>query len=70
MNYTIQNFIASRRQERNWRQEEVAQTVGVSRQTLSALEKGSYIPSLLLAMRIAEHFNEPVESLFFLQKIS
>jgi len=68
--YTIQNKIALLRNERGILQEEVAEAVEVSRQTLSALEKGSYIPSLLLAMRIADFFGEPVEGLFCLEKIN
>lgn len=69
MAYTIQNNIAKLRQERNLRQEEVAESVEVSRQTMSALEKGSYIPSLLLAMRLSEYFSVTVEKLFTLDEI-
>jgi len=45
-------------------QQEVADKVGVSRQTIVAIEKGSYSPSLELAFRIAHLFNTPLESVF------
>lgn len=45
-------------------QGELADRVGVTRQTIVALEKGSYTPSLLLAMNIAEEFEMPIEEIF------
>ena len=45
-------------------QEELAERGGVTRQTIVALEKGSYTPSLLLAMNIAEEFRMPIEEIF------
>lgn len=47
-------------------QEELAQRVGVSRQTVIAIEKGKYNPSVALALRIAGVFALPVEQVFFL----
>lgn len=47
-------------------QEELAEAVGVSRQTIIAVEKGNYIPSLLLAMLLARFFKARVEELFTL----
>ncbi len=70
MAYTIQNKIALLRQQRDLLQEDVARAVEVSRQTMSALERGSYIPSLLLAMRLAQYFNVSVEHLFTLDEIT
>jgi putative transcriptional regulator len=49
-------------------QEELADAVGVSRQTIIAVEKGNYVPSLLLAMRIARFFKARVEDVFTLKK--
>ena len=49
-------------------QEELAQKVGVTRQTIIALESGRYVPSLLLAMRIARVFGKQVEDVFILEK--
>ena len=45
-------------------QEDVAQSTGVSRQTIIAIEKGNYTPSVLLAIKIAQHFNVSVEDIF------
>ena len=45
-------------------QQDLAQRVGVTRQTIIALEAGRYVPSLLLALRIAEAFDVPVEEVF------
>ena len=45
-------------------QEELAESDGVSRQTIIAVEKGNYTPSVLLALKIAKHFRVPVEKIF------
>lgn len=50
-------------------QGELAKRVGVTRQTIVALEKGSYTPSLLLAMNIAEEFELPIEKIFSKEEI-
>lgn len=47
-------------------QEEIAEAVGVTRQTIIAIEKGNYTPSVLLAIKIARFFRKPVEDIFFL----
>ena len=49
-------------------QEELAQKVGVSRQTINALESGKYVPSTVLALKIAKCFQLRVEDLFYLEK--
>lgn len=49
-------------------QGDLAGKVGVTRQTIISLEKGSYTPSLLLAMQIARVFEEPVESIFTIEE--
>jgi len=46
-------------------QEELAITIGVTRQTIIAIEKDRYVPSLSLAFRIARLFGVPVEEVFF-----
>lgn len=66
MLFTIQNKISELRSIRKVTQEELAQAVGVSRQTINALEKGNYIPSLVLAMRISNYFQMKVEDVFSL----
>jgi putative transcriptional regulator len=45
-------------------QEDLAQATGVTRQTILAIEKGKYVPSLDLAFRIARHFHVNVEEVF------
>ncbi len=62
---TISNRVKELRARFNTTQSELAETVDVTRQTIAALEKGSYIPSLLLAMKISKYFNQPIEEIFF-----
>jgi len=45
-------------------QEDLAQVTGVTRQTILAIEKGKYVPSLDLAFRISRHFNVNIEEVF------
>ena len=52
------------RWESNMKQEELAEKVGVRRETIGALEKGKYNPSLKLAMDIAKVFGKQVEEIF------
>lgn len=52
------------RWESNMKQEELAEKVGVRRETIGALEKGKYNPSLKLAMDIAKVFGKQVEDIF------
>ncbi len=61
---TIDNRIKKLRLEKNITQEDFADVLGVSRQTIIAIEKGNYTPSLLLAMQIANFFALPVEKVF------
>ena len=49
-------------------QEELARAVSVTRQTIIAIEKGKYLPSLTLALKIANFFNKNVEDIFSLAK--
>lgn len=49
-------------------QDQLAKRVGVSRQTINALEADKYVPSLLLALRIASVFGKQVEEIFFLDE--
>ncbi|APO95556.1 helix-turn-helix transcriptional regulator [Xanthomonas vesicatoria] len=52
------------RESNGWSQGELAEQLGVSRQTINALETGKYDPSLPLAFRIARLFGEPIEQVF------
>jgi len=47
-------------------QQKLAQAVGVTRQTIISIEKGRYLPSTLLALKIARFFNKSVEDIFYL----
>lgn len=62
----MQNRLRLLRTERNWSQAELAKQLGVSRQTVNALEVGKYDPSLPLALKIARLFNAPIETIFSL----
>ena len=64
MDGTVENTIERLRRERGLTQEELGEQVGVTRQTVIALEKGNYVPSVLLALRIARFFGLPVEVIF------
>ena len=48
-------------------QAELAKKIGVSRQTINAMEKNKYVPSTLLALKLAKLFKKPVEEIFFLE---
>jgi putative transcriptional regulator len=60
----MNNRLKVLRAERNWSQAELADRLGVSRQTVNALETGRYDPSLPLAFKIARVFSQPIESIF------
>ena len=60
----VVNKVLALRKEKEVTQEEFAEAVGVSRQTVIAIEKGNYIPSLLLGMKIAKFFKKSVEEIF------
>ena len=47
-------------------QQALAEAVGVTRQTILSVEKGKFVPSTLLALKIARFFNKPVEKIFYL----
>lgn len=60
----MNNRLKVLRAERNWSQADLADQLGVSRQTVNALETGRYDPSLPLAFKIATVFGQPIESIF------
>ncbi len=61
---TIVNHVKKLRTEKNITQEELAAAVNVSRQTIIAIEKGNYVPSLLLAMQLSRYFRLSIENIF------
>ncbi len=60
------NSLPALRAERGWSQGDLADRLGVSRQTVNALERGRYDPSLPLAFRIAAVFDRRIEEIFSL----
>lgn len=64
----MNNRLKVLRAERNWSQADLAQQVGVSRQTINALETGKYDPSLPLAFKLAEVFETHIEAIFIPNK--
>ncbi len=64
MSDKIYNRISMLRAERNESRKALADAVGVNYQTIGYLERGEYNPSLELALKLAEHFELPVEMVF------
>ena len=60
----MNNQLKALRASRQWTQEDLASRLGVSRQTIIAIEKGKFDPSLPLAFRAARLFELPIEELF------
>jgi putative transcriptional regulator len=60
----MENRLEELRSQKGWTQQELADRVEVSRQTIISLEKGRYNPSILLAFKLARLFGVPVEELF------
>jgi putative transcriptional regulator len=67
-NQTIYTCLKQLRQSADLTQAELAKKVHTSRQTICAMEKGDYIPSLKLALLIGNVFKQPVEAVFHLDK--
>lgn len=60
----MKNSLPELRAERGWRQVDLAERLGVSRQTINAIEVGKYDPSLPLAFAIAKLFKVRIEDIF------
>ena len=63
----MKNMIKQLRKEAGFRQEDMAKELGVSRQTIIAIENDKYNPTLELAMKSAKLLNRHVEDIFFLE---
>ncbi|OUS03141.1 transcriptional regulator [Flavobacteriales bacterium 33_180_T64] len=63
----MKNTIKIERARYNLTQGDLAEKIGVSRQSINAIEKGKYVPSTVLAIKMAQLFKRPVEDLFFLE---
>ena len=64
----MENCIKELRKERKISQEELAQAVSVTRQTIISLENGKYNASLLLAYQIAKYFGKTIEEIFIFEQ--
>ena len=60
----MKNNIRKLREKENIRQEDLANSVGVTRQTINAIENAKYNPTLLLAFKISKYFNKKIEDIF------
>lgn len=63
----MNNRIKVERAEKDITQQQLAEAVGVSRQTIVAIEKKRFLPSTPLALKIARYFGKPVEAIFLLE---
>ena len=63
----MKNSIKVERAIHDMTQADLAKHIGVSRQSINAIEKNKYVPSTVLALKIARLFKKPVEDIFFLE---
>jgi len=63
----MKNNLKVLRAIKNISQEELAKEISVSRQTINAMEKGKYVPSTVLALKLAKYFEKNVEEIFELE---
>jgi putative transcriptional regulator len=66
MTTSVKNKVCDYRLRANTTQEKLAEAVNVTRQTIIAIEKGNYTPSVLLAIKLARYFKTTVEDLFYI----
>jgi putative transcriptional regulator len=64
----LKNRLEEIRKERGIKQEELANALGVSRQTIGSLENGRYNPSIILAFKIARYFDMSIEEIFIFEE--
>ena len=63
----MKNRIRVARAEVRMTQQQLADAIGVSRQTINAIESGKFVPSTVLALKMAHVFEKPVEEIFLLE---
>lgn len=66
MNEELDNHIAKLRGKHKISQQELAEAIGVSRKTISTVETMRFVPSVIIALKLARHFNVRVEDIFTL----
>ncbi len=64
----MKNRLKVGRAELDLTQQQLAEMIGVSRQTINAMEAGKYVPSTMLALRISRIFEKPVNEIFMLEE--
>ncbi len=64
----MKNMIKVERAKKNWTQADLADKIGVSRQAINSIETGKFIPSTMLALKMAKVFQTKVEEIFQLEK--
>ncbi|HPH86422.1 MAG TPA: helix-turn-helix transcriptional regulator [Ferruginibacter sp.] len=64
----MKNSIKVERAKKNWTQEDLAGKIGISRQSINSIETGRFIPSTVLALKMAKVFGTDVETIFQLEK--
>jgi putative transcriptional regulator len=64
----LRNRVRELRARFKWTQQDLADSVGITRQTVGLIEKGDYAPSVALALKIAQSFNVSVEDVFYLEE--
>lgn len=64
----MKNTIKVERAKKNWTQAELAEKIGISRQAMNSIETGKFVPSTLLALKMAYVFGVPVEEIFKLEE--
>jgi putative transcriptional regulator len=67
MTPTVRNRVKELRGGRGWTQQQLADAVGVSRQSINSIERDRYVPSLVLALSFARVFDCPVDQIFTLE---
>jgi len=68
MSAAIQNRVKEMRLERGWTQQQLAEAVGVSRQSINSIERNRYVPSLPLALMFGRVFGCSTDAIFVLEK--
>ncbi|MGG2091979.1 helix-turn-helix transcriptional regulator [Bacillus sp. S13(2024)] len=64
----LENRVRELRARFRWTQQDLADAIGVTRQTIGLIEKGDYSPSVTMALKIAAAFNVTVEDVFYLKR--